>query len=104
MNKIPAGAWILALSLSKETTEESLQAFLYERGMDVPLENISVSENPKGNSALVSIPNATGAVLVNWVINGDLLDGRRINFAGWEARGVPRTESGIGYCTQDPPQ
>lgn len=80
---VPIGAWILALSLSDETTQESLQAFLADRGVDLPLENISIKQNPKGTSALVSINNEVAAVLVDWALNGAPLHGKPVLFRPW---------------------
>jgi hypothetical protein len=100
MKKIPVGAWILALDLDEKVTEESLQLFLRDCGVDLPLENISVNQTAKGTSALVSIDNDMGAGLVNWAINKATLEGRAVSFSGWEARGKAYNETGIGYYSQ----
>jgi hypothetical protein len=81
MKKIPIGAWIFCPSIGPETTEESLQDFLAERGVELPLENISI--NDKHTSAMISIDNDCAAILVNWATNCGVHDGRTVSFTGW---------------------
>lgn len=76
--QLPPGTWLYIRSLPIETTEETLSQFLWEHGMDVPPEAISLKPSERRadeQSAIISVPNATLLALVVWVVNNDKLHG-----------------------------
>jgi len=73
---MPPGVWLYFFSLAAELTDADFQSFLAERGMNVPVENISVRSFSQGySSAKVSFPNGVVARLVNWATDGNKLQG-----------------------------
>ena len=76
--QLPSGTWLYFRSLSVETTDVTLQEFLASRGIDLPLENISVRLYPDSTSAKVTITREVTEQLVNWAIDGQKLNGRDV--------------------------
>jgi hypothetical protein len=69
---IPKGAtWLYLNKLPRDITDAEIQAFMYERGLDLPLENISVRAYPNGSSAKIAVSNEVVSTLVNWALSSD---------------------------------
>ncbi len=79
MKKIPYGLTLLHFqNLAPGLTEECFQKFLADRGMDVPIENVSTMSGRGFSSARISVPHEVVAALVAWAINGDQIQGRSV--------------------------
>jgi len=74
--KLPHGVWLYFNRLAVETTDVSLQEFLASRGIDLPLENISVRVYQNCACGKVAIPHGVVEQLLNWAIDKQQLHGR----------------------------
>jgi hypothetical protein len=86
--KLPNGCWINFGNMTAEATDEQFQEFLALRGIDVPIENISVSRGQNFQQmAVVSIPHEgrdSATMTLNRVVNaiaGDLFMGRELRIS-----------------------
>jgi hypothetical protein len=71
---LPRGDWFFIPNLPLNTTDESLSAWLAERGVDIPADHISLKEYPHCKSAIVCVPKQTILNLFQWAIGSDLLE------------------------------
>ena len=82
--KLKPGTWIFVGNLTPETTEETLSEYFCGCGLSISPEDISLRNRGFCCTALVRVPAAVVVMLVEWALNGRLLDGRlpRINPVG----------------------
>jgi hypothetical protein len=80
--ELPSGVWLYFKNLPVTTTDESLSAYLRERGLDIGPECISITvfdgeayRNPTAG-ATVSVRNDVVLLMAQWVLNGDPIDGK----------------------------
>jgi len=78
-------------NLSVDATDVSLQEFLASRGIELPLDNISVRLYPNSAAAKVTITREVTEQLVNWAIDRTQLHGRNV-----EASSVVRKVDRVG--------
>jgi hypothetical protein len=79
LRELPIGMRLYFNRLPGSLGEEAFQDYLYQLGLDFPIENISVKSYPRGVSgAMVVVPTAIVALLVNWAINGQKLQGAEV--------------------------
>lgn len=84
MLNLPSGLqWCRFNRLPNGVNVDEFRAFLCERGLDIPTENISVMNyNGKhediGSSVMVALPKHVILKLVNWALQGDELRGRKV--------------------------
>lgn len=83
---LPPGCWISFGNFPFEASNEDFQQFLRERGIDLPIESISVSKNGYRVCAVVSVQSEPGECSaetfyrVQNLIDGDLsFCGRELN-------------------------
>lgn len=94
MKILPNGDWLYLRNLPITTSDESLSAYFRERGLDIGPERISVkiygaeSVQEPTAAAFVSVSKDVVLALVQWVLNGDAVDGRvpRVELARTKAR------------------
>jgi hypothetical protein len=80
MNQLPNGSFISAFALPADCTEQTLYDLFQKVGLNIPYENISVTDADNGARAMVSIDKETACDIVNWILNGAALDGRPVRF------------------------
>jgi hypothetical protein len=75
--ELPRGlTWLFINRQADNLTDVEMQSFLADRGIDLPLEYISVRNFPGGKSAAkIAIPRDVVEDLVNRAVNGDSLRG-----------------------------
>lgn len=80
LSLLPRGTWLYFGNISADTTEESLAKLLYDSGLDISPEHISVQiyRNGLAGGAIVSVPPAAVASLVNLAINQQTLGGKPV--------------------------
>jgi hypothetical protein len=71
MSALPPDGNFCRILVSIGTTPETFSTFLCEHGLDVGPERIVISD--RGDSAMISITNATLCNLVAWAIDNDYL-------------------------------
>lgn len=77
---LPGGEFVYFKNLPASTTDESLSAYLRERGLDIGPERIGVKvfdsdwmRQPTA-SAIVSVSREVVVLMVQWVLNGDPIE------------------------------
>jgi len=86
---LPKGQYIFFANLSADVTAETLAEFLYTCGLDITADCVSVRTYRSGHaSAIVSVPAAATAALINLAINQTLLGGSPVAATVFS----PRTE------------
>ena len=82
LKELPGGTWLYFKGLAPTVTNESLSAFLCERGLIIGPEAISLRvfdgdhiREPSAG-AMVSVPREAVADMVVWVLGGDAIEGR----------------------------
>ncbi len=78
--QLPSGDWISFQKLSAETTDVDVQAFLAEKGIELPLERISVDCTTDGRKAyaIISLQRSHIVDLVWRAIGDDKLRGHAV--------------------------
>ena len=87
-HELPPGKWVFFGGLHRDVTEQELSDFFYDHGLEIPPEAISIRMYTLSSNAIVSVTENALVHLVNWLLNGDQLRGRRV-----EAQEVRRTKS-----------
>jgi hypothetical protein len=75
VRELPPGPRLLFNRLPASTTEETFQQFLQQRGIDLPVECISVKPYSRGSTAMIMVPRDITAMLFTWAIDGHKLEG-----------------------------
>lgn len=78
IKKLPSGPWIYIDVLPLGTTEEEVSSFMAERGMAIPVENISIKDYENRTTAVLSVPHNVVAQLVNWAIDGSKIGKKQV--------------------------
>lgn len=55
MKRLPNGTWISFGNLAPDTTEEEIQTYLFDAGIELPLDRIAVSVDRDGMRALAIV-------------------------------------------------
>ncbi len=77
MKELPRNTtWISLNDLPVGTTEHELQAFLYEAGIHLPMDNVSVKQHQTRAQGCVAMRNADVADLVERALVGMKLNGQ----------------------------
>jgi hypothetical protein len=93
LKALPGGTWVYFKGLAPTVTNESLSAYLCERGLIIAPEAISlrVFNSPgmrePSAGAMVSVSREAVLDMLLWVLNGDAIEGR-----------VPRVE--LAHCSK----
>lgn len=77
--RLPQGFWVYFNNLPDGTTNESLSAFLYSIGIDIPEQAIDVKLNRNRSVAATVVYSQELAVtLLKWALNGQTFNGRTL--------------------------
>jgi hypothetical protein len=79
--EMPEGTWIWFGGLPVDITDETLSAYLRERGLEIGPERIGVrrfdqSTHTPTAGAMVSIPREEVLIMLDWVTNRAPIDGK----------------------------
>jgi hypothetical protein len=80
--EMPSGVWLYFKNLPVSTTDESLSAYLRERGLDIGPEAISVQAFDSDTyrqptaGAMVSVSHDVVLLMAQWVLNNDPIEGK----------------------------
>lgn len=81
--QLPTGCWYFIPRLSPETTDVVLRDFLAGRGLDLPIENVSVRKRGHFSTAMISVPELEVEDILEWLfaewMTGQLLHGHEIH-------------------------
>lgn len=80
-HELPEGRWVFIGRLDLSVTPELLSEFLYQHGVNVPPEAISMREYDHSSNAIISVSDAEIVNLLNWAINSDQLGGQPVQVA-----------------------
>lgn len=72
MKQLPAGAWFTFRGLPPDITDEEVRAFLFEHGLTLPVEQISirVADNGRMAMALICITKPDMQGFLTWAFDG----------------------------------